>query len=84
MLTSNEDPCPDRWVCTGASCSEDLQGPTSEFREVAKIIRLASPGQQSEHLSLTLFGYEKPLDARKELAASPIPILKRAEKYNDQ
>ena len=26
MLRSNDDPCPDRWVCTGASCSDDLPG----------------------------------------------------------
>ena len=84
MLKSNYDSCPDRWVCTGASCSEDLSCPTSEFSEVAYNIRLAGTGQQSEHLSLMLFGCKEPLDARKELAAEQILNLKRAEKYNDQ
>ena len=84
MLRSNDDPCPDRWVCTGASCSDDLPCPTRESSEVAYIIRVAGPGQQSEHLSLTLFGCEEPLDARKELASESILTLKRAEKYNDQ
>ena len=40
------------------------------------MISLAGPGQQSEHLSLTLFRCDEPLDVRKELAAEPILTLK--------